>query len=73
MVDPASNGDVAGLPPGTKVEVRERFSGSWTRGFTVETNTGDGYTLIRRSDGEVLPETFAASDVRRERKSMWWV
>jgi hypothetical protein len=73
MADAPASPGAAGLPPGTKVEVRERFSGSWTRGFIVETNTGDGYTLTRRSDGEVLPGTFAAADVRRERKSMWWV
>jgi hypothetical protein len=61
------------LTPGTKVDVRTGFDRSWAAGFAVEAVHDDGYVVRRRSDGEVLPVTFAADDVRRERKnSMWW-
>ncbi len=75
MVDALDAGDEARdrLDAGTKVEVRDRFDRSWSNGFSVEQVTGSGYRLRRRSDGQVLPGEFAADDVRRERKSMWWV
>lgn len=61
------------LPPGTKVDVRTGFDRSWAAGFAVEEVRDAGYVVRRRSDGEVLPVTFAIDDVRRERKnSMWW-
>lgn len=60
------------LSPGTRVEVRNGFD--WSSGFAVEVHDGDGYRIRRRSDGSVLPVTFEAGDVRRERRSsMWWV
>jgi hypothetical protein len=56
------------------VEVRTGFDRSWTNGFSVAGVEDDGYQVQRRSDGEVLPMVFPASEVRRERKnSMWWV
>jgi hypothetical protein len=62
------------LRPGTKVEVRNRFDGAWTRGFEVVEVVKEGYRLARLSDGSVLPVTFAADDVRRERRrETWWV
>lgn len=59
--------------PGDKVEVRRRFDDQWARGFEVVEATDDGYRLRRLSDGVELPTTFAAGDVRRERKrDFWW-
>lgn len=61
------------LEPGTKVEVRTGFDRSWANGFEIHAVSDDGYRVRRRSDGQVLPVTIAAVDVRRERKnSMWW-
>lgn len=60
------------LAPGTRIEVRSAFD--WAGGFAVEGDDGDRYVVRRRSDGEVLPVSFAPDDVRREkRQSMWWV
>ena len=63
------------LPPGTRVEVRNRFDGSWARGFVVASVDDDGrYRITRRSDGDVLPTTFDRDDVRRERRrETWWI
>jgi hypothetical protein len=62
------------LAPGTQVEVRTGFDGSWSTGFAVEEHTESGYRLRRQSDHAVLPTAFPRSAVRRERKSsMWWV
>lgn len=63
------------LSPGTKVEVRTAFDRAWARGFEVLDACGEGYRLVRLSDGRELPTTFAHADVRRERRdaNMWWV
>ena len=63
------------LAPGTRVEVRNGFDGSWSKGFEVAAAGERSYELKRLSDGEVLPTAFADDDVRRERRSssMWWV
>jgi hypothetical protein len=63
------------LAPGTRVEVRNRFDGSWSRGFVVDGAEEDGrYRITRRSDGELLPTAFDREDVRRERRRQtWWV
>jgi hypothetical protein len=62
------------LKPGTRVEVRGRFDGAWSRGFEVAEVLPDGYRLKRLSDGAVLPVDFEVDDVRREkrRQGMWW-
>ena len=62
------------LAPGTKVDVRNRYQGTWVRGFEVAEVTDDGYRIRRLSDGSVLPELFSRDDVRRERKrqGFWW-
>ncbi len=62
------------LSPGTKVEVRNRFLGTWVRGFEVAEDTDGGYRIRRLSDGSVLGELFTRDDVRRERKrqGFWW-
>jgi hypothetical protein len=63
------------LRPGTHVEVRSTFDGSWVRGFEVAGVDADGcYRLRRLSDGEVLPTPFVADAVRRERRrETWWL
>lgn len=63
------------LQPGTRVEVRSRFEGQWTRGFEVVSPAGDGYRVRRLSDGAELPTVFVTDDVRPEKKrghDMWW-
>lgn len=65
------------LPVGTRVEVRNRFTGSWSRGFKVYSVDPDNatYELVRTSDNVLLPNKFPAEDVRRERRgnNTWWV
>jgi hypothetical protein len=62
------------LSLGTKVDVRNRFQGTWVRGFEVAEVTDDGYRIRRLSDGSVLGELFTRDDVRRERtrQGFWW-
>jgi len=73
VVDPADvrNGDLA---RGTRVDVRNRFVGSWSHGFEVAEHVTDGYRLRRLSDGSVLPDVFPSEDVRVERRKsgLWW-
>lgn len=62
------------LPVGTRVEVRNGFDGTWSRGFTVSGDDGGRYRIRRRTDGAELPGTFDVVDVRRERtRSTWWI
>jgi hypothetical protein len=67
-------GELVGLEPGTRVEVRSRFDQRWSRGFEVAAVEPDGYRLRRLSDGEVLPVVFDGDDVREERRKqgLWW-
>jgi hypothetical protein len=60
--------------PGTRVEVRRRFDGSWTRGFEVAETSVEGVRVRRLSDNSVLPVEFSWNDVRREKKKqgLWW-
>lgn len=62
------------LAPGTKVDVRNRFQGTWVRGFEVAEITPEGYRIRRMSDGSILGELFSRDDVRRERsrRGFWW-
>ncbi len=61
------------LKPGTKVEVRRRFDGKWSRGFEVKEVLPDGYRVVRLSDSSVLPVVFDPDDVRKERRQgLWW-
>jgi hypothetical protein len=62
------------LTKGTRVEVRNRFSGTWTPGFEVADVLEGAYQLLRLSDGEMLPVAIDSDDVRRERtRQTWWV
>ncbi len=62
-----------GLRPGTRVQVRNRFDGSWTSSpFEVaealEPTTTDvlRYRVRRLTDGVVLPADFNRDDVRSD-------
>lgn len=71
---PSAQGMPDRLPPGTRVEVRNDFDGSWTRGFTIADVSPEGYRIHRRSDGTRIPTVFSPEQVRRERtRSTWWV
>lgn len=75
-VDPpnSAEGDAPLLAAGTRVEVRNAFDRSWSRGFEVIGQVDGHYRIMRRSDDTDLPGTFAPDDVRRERRrSTWWV
>jgi hypothetical protein len=64
----------APLRPGTAVEVRSRFDGSWAPGFEVADVDAAGYIIRRHSDGSLLPVPLPLDDVRRERRrETWWV
>jgi hypothetical protein len=54
--------------------VRNRYQGTWVRGFEVAEATADGYRIRRLSDGSILGDIFSRDDVRRERKrqGFWW-
>jgi hypothetical protein len=62
------------LAPGTQVDVRNRYQGTWVRGFEVAECTNEGYRIRRLSDGSILGELFSRDDVRRERsrQGFWW-
>jgi hypothetical protein len=62
------------LGVGTQVDVRNRFQGTWVRGFEVAEFTGEGYRIRRLSDGSILSELFSRDDVRRQRsrQGFWW-
>jgi hypothetical protein len=59
---------LAVIPAGTPVEVQNRFTASWSRGFEVaEVVRGSVralYRLRRVSDGTVLPDLFDQEAVR---------
>jgi hypothetical protein len=62
------------LAPGTQVDVRNRYQGTWTRGFEIAEATPEGYRIRRLSDGSILGELFSRDDVRRQRnrQGFWW-
>jgi hypothetical protein len=52
------------LRVGSRVEVRDRFQGSWSRGFEIAGVIPGGYTLRRVSDRSILPVAFLAHELR---------
>jgi hypothetical protein len=63
------------LSPGTRVDVRDRYVGAWSRGFEVaEKVNADGYRVRRVSDGSILPEPMSGDEIRPERRKqgLWW-
>ena len=63
------------IPVGTRVEVRSRFIGTWSRGFEIAEHRDNCYGIKRLSDGSLLPDGFDPSDVRPERRKndFWWI
>jgi hypothetical protein len=59
-------------PNGARVQVRNRFDGSWASGFEVERQGESGddlrasYLLRRISDGSVLPIAFDEGEISPE-------
>ena len=65
----------ADFSAGTRVDVRSRYIGSWSRGFEVAERTLEGgYRVRRLSDGAVLPDKFDEEELRPERRrsDFWW-
>ena len=62
------------LAPGTAVDVRSRYVGTWSSGFEVAEPLRDGYRVLRLSDRSVLPDIFTNEDVRvqRHKTGLWW-
>jgi hypothetical protein len=63
------------LAPGTRVDVKNRYIGSWARGFEVAEHVrGDGYLVRRLSDRSILPEPLSTDEVRPEKRKqgLWW-
>ncbi|HZT64737.1 MAG TPA: hypothetical protein VFA11_03005 [Acidimicrobiales bacterium] len=63
QVDGLANAPIA---EGTRVQVRNQFEGSWSRGFEIYSLEVGGYRVRRLSDGAVLPTVIAESDLRME-------
>jgi hypothetical protein len=75
MPEREANGDATAnddLRPGRKVEVRNRFDGSWSGGFEVVEEVDVGYLVRRRSDGAVLPGVFRGDELRPEGGRRRW-
>ncbi len=78
MSDPgmsAASSDQEWLTPGRHVEVRNRFTGSWSRGFELAEIVDGGFKVRRLSDGSVLPTLFLPEDVRPrppKKAGLWW-
>ena len=49
---------------GTSVDVKNRFVGSWSRGFEVAGHVEEGYLIRRLSDGSILPDALSFDEVR---------
>ena len=63
------------LHPGVHIEVRNRFTGAWSRGFELLEIVDSGYKIRRLSDGSVLPTVFERDDVRPrppKKAGLWW-
>lgn len=74
-IDPMVGRTPSSISAGTRVDVRSRFVGSWSRGFEVAELVHDrGYKVRRLSDGTVLPDLFDEEELRPERRrtDFWW-
>ena len=52
------------LQTGGRIEVWNRYLGSFAGDFEIASVADDGYRIRRTSDAEVLPHNFAAEDIR---------
>jgi hypothetical protein len=52
------------LTVGTRVDVRNRTFGTWSRGFQVAVVVEGGYLIRRLSDRYLLPTCFSPAEVR---------
>ena len=70
MTDGASHN----LTPGARVEVRNRFDGSWSIGGEADDAGREptAYRVRRLADAAVLNGTFRPDDVRREPPRRRW-
>lgn len=68
LASEASGSLPQGPEVGELVEVATRFTGSWSRGFVVAGVEHHAYHLRRLSDGQVLPITFSAHELRADRR-----
>lgn len=57
--------DANTLQAGGRIEIWNRFLGSWTGDFEIASVAENGYRVRRTSDDAVLPTAFPAADVRR--------
>ncbi len=66
--------DANRLAVDTHVEVRDRYQGTWARGFAIAEQLESGYKVRRISDGAILPSAFTEEEVRpsRRRQGLWW-
>ncbi|MGH9029925.1 MAG: hypothetical protein ACRDV4_09960 [Acidimicrobiales bacterium] len=74
-LDTEMTGTTGQIAPGTRVDVRTRYVGTWSRGFEVAEHVkGNGYRVKRVSDGSILPEPFSSEEVRLEhrKQGLWW-
>ena len=56
-----------GWATGTRVQVRNRFTHSWSSGFEVADDRSEGNVLVRRlSDNALLPIRFEPAEVRAD-------
>jgi hypothetical protein len=62
------------LKIGLHVEVRDRYQGTWSRGFEISAIEDNGYRIKRISDGAILPGTFSTEEIRpsRRHQGLWW-
>jgi hypothetical protein len=49
---------------GSRVEVRNLYLQTWSRGFQVAAIINDAFLIRRLSDGCILPRSFGPSDIR---------
>jgi hypothetical protein len=52
------------FPDGTSVDVKNRYIGTWSRGFEIAGRVEAGYLIRRLSDGSVLPDPLSFDEVR---------
>jgi hypothetical protein len=55
---------IAPITPGDEVEIWCRSLGTWSSGFEAVDLDADGWRVLRRSDGSLLPVRFAGDEVR---------